>query len=76
MMMVQSGFLHFHIAFPADIVFIVKDKPHPIFERDADDLVYTATVPLGKVISFTPHLSSVGAELGYGATTQDPVIFF
>ena len=68
--------LPFHIAFPADIVFIVKDKPHLIFERDADDLVYTATVPLGKVISFTPHLSSVGAELCYGATTQDPVIFF
>ena len=35
--------------FSADIVFIVKDKPHPIFKRDDDNLIYTATVPLGKV---------------------------
>jgi DnaJ-class molecular chaperone len=34
----------------ADIVFIVKDKPHPIFKRDNDNLIYTASVPLGKVI--------------------------
>ena len=33
----------------ADIVFIVKDKPHPIFKRDDDNIIYTATVPLGKV---------------------------
>jgi len=33
----------------ADIVFIVKDKPHPNFKRDADNITYTATVPLGKV---------------------------
>ena len=51
--------LPFHIAFPADIVFIVKDKPHPIFERDADDLVYTATVPLGKVILASRHICPV-----------------
>lgn len=38
--------LHFSAA---DIVFIVKDKPHPIFKRDDDNLIYTATVPLGKV---------------------------
>lgn len=37
------------VFFSADIVFIVKDKPHPIFKRDDDNLVYTATVPLGKV---------------------------
>ncbi|CAH3199417.1 unnamed protein product, partial [Porites evermanni] len=37
--------------FSADIVFIVKDKPHPIFKRDDDNLVYTATVPLGKALT-------------------------
>lgn len=31
---------------PADIVFILNTKPHPRFEREGDDLVYTATVPL------------------------------
>lgn len=35
--------------FSADIVFIVKDKPHPIFKRDDDNLIYTASVPLGQV---------------------------
>ena len=39
----------------ADIVFIVKDKPHPIFKRDDDDLIYTATVPLGKVSLMIHH---------------------
>lgn len=36
---------------PADIVFIVKDKPHPVFRRDGDDIIYTATVPLGKALT-------------------------
>lgn len=35
----------------ADIVFIVKDKPHPIFKRDDDNIIYTATVPLGKALT-------------------------
>ena len=31
---------------PADIVFVVKDKPHPVFKRDGVDLVHTASIPL------------------------------
>lgn len=31
---------------PADIAFIIKDKPHPIFARDGQDIVYTCNVPL------------------------------
>jgi DnaJ-class molecular chaperone len=31
---------------PADIVFIIKDKPHPYFKRDGCDLVYTARITL------------------------------
>ena len=38
---------------PADIVFILKDKPHARFERVGSDLIYTATVQLGEVILFT-----------------------
>ena len=34
---------------PADIVFILKDKPHPRFERVGNDLIYTATIQLGEV---------------------------
>lgn len=36
---------------PADIVFIVKDKAHPRFQRIGIDLVYTAKVPLGKALT-------------------------
>ena len=34
---------------PADIVFIVKDKPHPFFKRDGCDLIYTARITLKEV---------------------------
>ncbi|ROT70973.1 putative dnaJ protein-like 1-like [Penaeus vannamei] len=31
---------------PADIIFIIRDKPHPLFKRDGANLVYTAKIPL------------------------------
>ncbi|XP_038163284.1 dnaJ homolog subfamily B member 1b [Cyprinodon tularosa] len=31
---------------PADVVFVLKDKPHPVFKRDGSDIVYTAKVTL------------------------------
>jgi DnaJ-class molecular chaperone len=31
---------------PADIVFIIKDKPHPHFKRDGADIIYTAKITL------------------------------
>ena len=34
-------------------MFIVKDKPHPTFKRDDDNIIYTATVPLGKVSAWS-----------------------
>lgn len=34
---------------PADIVFILKDKPHPHFKREGADLKYTAKVTLKEV---------------------------
>lgn len=34
---------------PADIVFIIKDKVHPIFKRDGSDLLYTAKISLKDV---------------------------
>ncbi|XP_006813296.1 dnaJ homolog subfamily B member 13-like [Saccoglossus kowalevskii] len=36
---------------PADIVFIVRDKPHPRFKREDNDLVFTAKVLLGKALT-------------------------
>jgi len=31
---------------PADIAFIIKDKPHPVFSRDGEDIVYTTKISL------------------------------
>lgn len=34
---------------PADISFIIRDKPHPIFKREGSDIRYTAKVSLKEV---------------------------
>lgn len=34
---------------PADIIFIVKDKPHPVFRRDGSDVIYPAKISLKEV---------------------------
>ena len=45
---------------PADIVFKVKEKPHPLYKRDGNDLKYTATLSLRDALC--------------GATVQVPLI--
>ena len=37
---------------PADIVFIIRDKPHPQFKREGSDVRYTAKLSLKQVSSF------------------------
>lgn len=34
---------------PADVVFVVKDKPHPKYRRDGSDIIYAAKIALKKV---------------------------
>lgn len=34
---------------PADIIFIVKEKLHPRFRRENDNLIFVNSIPLGKV---------------------------
>jgi molecular chaperone, putative len=34
---------------PADIVFVIKDKPHPQFKREGADVKYTARITLREV---------------------------
>lgn len=36
---------------PADIIFILKEKPHPRFKRVGNDLHYTATISLKKALT-------------------------
>ncbi|KAM6957547.1 dnaJ homolog subfamily B member 1a [Aplochiton taeniatus] len=31
---------------PADVVFVVKDKPHPVFHREGSDIIYPAKISL------------------------------
>uniref|UniRef100_A0A3Q3GFM6 DnaJ heat shock protein family (Hsp40) member B1a n=1 Tax=Labrus bergylta TaxID=56723 RepID=A0A3Q3GFM6_9LABR len=31
---------------PADVVFVVKDKPHPVFKREGSDIIYPAKISL------------------------------
>ena len=34
---------------PADVVFVIKDKPHPVFKRDGSDIRYKANISLCEV---------------------------
>lgn len=38
-------------ALPADVIFIIKDKPHPHFKRDGSDIRYTAKISLKDALS-------------------------
>uniref|UniRef100_A0A3P9LLJ4 DnaJ heat shock protein family (Hsp40) member B1a n=1 Tax=Oryzias latipes TaxID=8090 RepID=A0A3P9LLJ4_ORYLA len=35
---------------PADVVFVVKDKPHPVFKREGSDIVYPAKITLKEAL--------------------------
>ncbi|KAJ8944318.1 hypothetical protein NQ318_016123 [Aromia moschata] len=35
---------------PADVVFVIRDKPHPHFKRDGSDVRYTANVTLRQAL--------------------------
>ncbi|KAI3382590.1 hypothetical protein SNEBB_002257 [Seison nebaliae] len=38
---------------PADIIFIIKDRPHPLFKRDGSDILYEARVGLRDALTGT-----------------------
>ncbi|XP_072104294.1 dnaJ homolog subfamily B member 1-like isoform X2 [Mobula birostris] len=35
---------------PADIIFVLKDKPHPVFKRSGSDVIYTAKISLQEAL--------------------------
>jgi DnaJ-class molecular chaperone len=35
---------------PADIVFIIRDKPHPLFKREGSDIKYAAKISLKQAL--------------------------
>jgi len=38
---------------PADIAFVIRDKPHPVFTRDGENIVFTCKVPLKEALCGT-----------------------
>ncbi|XP_050441344.1 dnaJ protein homolog 1-like [Adelges cooleyi] len=38
---------------PADIVFIIRDKPHPLYKREGNDVRYTASISLKQALCGT-----------------------
>lgn len=45
---------------PSDVIFVIKDKPHPIFSRDKSDLIYKTQIDLGHALTglvlHIPHI--------------------
>eukprot|EP00198_Chlamydomonas_reinhardtii_P013276 XP_001702613.1 DnaJ-like protein [Chlamydomonas reinhardtii] len=52
---------------PADIVFVIDEKPHPRFRREGNDLYFTAVVSLADALCGTtlqiPHLDGTTIDL-------------
>lgn len=45
---------------PADLVFIIDEKPHKVFTRDGNDLVYTQKITLAEALTgYTVHLTTL-----------------
>ncbi|MQL93626.1 hypothetical protein Taro_026270 [Colocasia esculenta] len=43
---------------PADLVFIIDEKPHDVFTRDGNDLIVTQTISLAEALTgYTVHLT-------------------
>lgn len=54
---------------PADIVFVVKDKPHAVFRREGSDIIYPAKISLREV-SGLQILIFLGLGRGFGAVFE------
>jgi DnaJ-class molecular chaperone len=52
---------------PADIIFVIRDKPHPVFKRESSDLKYTAKISLRDALCGTtievPNLTGTKSTL-------------
>ncbi|XP_065874086.1 uncharacterized protein [Euphorbia lathyris] len=45
---------------PADLVFIIDEKPHPVYTRDGNDLVVTQKISLAEALTgYTVHLTTL-----------------
>ena len=45
---------------PADLVFIIDEKPHPMFSRDGNDLILSQKISLSEALTgYTVHLTTL-----------------
>ncbi|CAM9657979.1 unnamed protein product [Pylaiella littoralis] len=51
---------------PADVVFVIKTKPHPRFERDENNLICTVIITLAQALTGNPHVQLAGIRFGRG----------
>jgi DnaJ homolog subfamily B member 4 len=42
---------------PADVVFVIKEKPHSVFKRDGDNILYTAKISLADALGGGSHVA-------------------
>lgn len=49
---------------PADVVFVVKDKPHPVFKRNGSDIIYPAKISLRDVSEHLKGPVTSGRRIG------------
>lgn len=61
---------------PADVIFVVKDRPHATFKREQSDLKFTAKISLKDALCGTtihiPTLDKTTVPLALGAETIKP----
>ncbi|CAG0915887.1 unnamed protein product [Notodromas monacha] len=61
---------------PADIVFIIRDKPHPVFHREGSDIRYTAKLTLKQALCGAtvevPTLSGAKVPLNFDDAVISP----
>ncbi|XP_051762986.1 dnaJ homolog subfamily B member 1b [Ctenopharyngodon idella] len=58
---------------PADVVFVVKDKPHPVYRRDGSDIIYPAKITLKEALcGCTVNVPTLDGRT-VNLTTQDIV---
>jgi hypothetical protein len=50
---------------PADIIFVIRTRPHEYFERDGDDLIYNVSLLLNFLHCFHFYLYSLCCVLCY-----------
>jgi len=61
---------------PADMIFVVKQKPHPFFERDREHLIYKAHIKLSQALRgvklHIPHVDGTTKEISIVDRVIDP----